>query len=368
MADATNSPPPDRPRKGRGAAANPPGRFETHIRAREDDGWGSMDPDPPAVPTQLRVDTARSVISYNQSPDVPFDRSINPYRGCEHGCAYCFARPSHAYLGLSPGLDFETRLFYKPDAPEVLARELSRPGYRCAPIALGVNTDAYQPAERRLGLTRALLEVLWAFRHPVCILTKSALIQRDLDILTPMAEAGLVSVSVSLTTLDTPLCRRLEPRAAAPHRRLATVEALARAGVPMAVLLAPLIPAVNDHELEALLAAGWDAGARQAGYVVLRLPHELKDLFRAWLEQHLPGRAEHVLSLVRQLHGGKDYDPAWGRRQRGSGPIAEVLARRFELASRRLGLHARSPALDATRFRIPPASGHQLSLFDDSAP
>jgi DNA repair photolyase len=353
----------DGPRRGRGAIGNPAGRFESTVRERTDDGWGSGEAEPEAIATRLGVDTAVRVITYNASPDVPFDRSINPYRGCEHGCAYCFARPTHAYLGLSPGLDFETRLYYKPDAPERLRAELAAPGYACAPIALGVNTDAYQPVERRLRLTRAILEVLADCRHPVCIVTKSALVQRDLDLLGPMADQGLTSVTVSLTTLDVGLSRRMEPRAAAPHRRLETIAAVAAAGVPVAVLVAPLIPGVNDHELESLLEAGRDAGALEAGYITLRLPHELEGLFETWLEHHLPERAAHVLSLIRQLHGGKTYDPTWGRRMRGQGPLADLLAQRFRLACRRLGLNARRLDLRCDRFTPPRPESRQLTLF-----
>ncbi|MCG6869260.1 MAG: PA0069 family radical SAM protein [Gammaproteobacteria bacterium] len=348
-------------RKGRGALSNPDGRYEPTEHRREDDGW-YREAGPAPVATTLTPDRARSVITRNDSPDVPFDRSINPYRGCEHGCVYCFARPGHAYLGLSPGLDFETRLFYKQDAAKRLREELSHPGYRCSPIALGINTDAYQPAERRLGVTRELLEVLTECHHPVSIVTKSALIERDLDLLSELAGHRLVQVMVSVTTLDNRLASRMEPRASAPHRRLQVLRRLSAAGVPVGVLVAPLIPAVNDAELERILDACRDTGAQTAGYVVLRLPHELKQLFREWLEAYLPDRARHVTNLVRQLHGGKDYDPTFARRMRGQGPIADILAQRFDLASRRLGYRSEALELDCTRFH-PPGHGGQLSLF-----
>jgi len=353
---------PANPHKGRGAVASPDGRFDAWQREAVDDGWWLEDEPSPA--TELIVDTAKSVITYNQSPDLPYDRSINPYRGCEHGCAYCFARPTHAYLGLSPGLDFETRLAWKPDAAQVLRRELARPGYRCRPIALGINTDAWQPVERRLRVTRGILEVLAETRHPVTIVTKSALILRDLDLLAAMARDGLAHVAVSITTLDPDLARALEPRAPSPRRRLSAIAALASAGIPTAVMVAPLIPALADHEMESILDAARAAGATSAGYILLRLPLELKALFRAWLEQHAPGRAAHVYSLMRQLHGGREYDSAFGARQRGSGPLAEVIAQRFRLALRRLGLDAPVAPLDTTLFRPPPAPQRpQMTLF-----
>lgn len=353
---------PRRPRKGRGAVGNPAGRFEALERAEEDDGWFREDA---AVPlrTTLAVDAARTVISRNASPDVPFEQSVNPYRGCEHGCVYCFARPSHAYLGLSPGLDFETRLFHKPDAPARLSAELSRPGYRCRPLALGINTDAYQPVERRTRLTRRLLEVCAAFRQPVSIVTKSALIERDLDLLAELAGQGLAQVMVSVTTLDAELARRLEPRAAAPARRLRTLARLRAAGVPAGVLCAPVIPALNDAELETILAEARAAGACAAGYGVLRLPHELKGLFREWLRHHLPLRADHVMSVLRQMRGGRDYESAFGTRMRGRGPFADLVAQRFRLACRRHGYDAGLPELDCSRFRVPARRGAQLELF-----
>jgi len=351
------------PRKGRGAVISPDGRFDAWQREAADDGWWNEDDAGPA--TELIVDTAKTVITYNTSPDIPYDRSINPYRGCEHGCAYCFARPSHAYLGLSPGLDFETRIAYKADAAERLRAELARPKYVCRPVALGINTDAWQPVERRLWVTRGILDVLAETQHPVTIVTKSALILRDLDLLAEMARGQRVHVAVSITTLDAGLARAMEPRAPSPQRRISVIAALAAAGVPTAVMVAPLIPALTDHELEGILAAARAAGASSAGYILLRLPHEVKPLFRAWLDSHRPGRAEHVYSLMRQLHGGKEYDSAFGSRQRGSGPLAEIIARRFRLAVRRLGLDAPSPPLDATGFRPPQASvaTSQMNLF-----
>lgn len=353
----------DSPFKGRGAGSNPDNRFEQHSRERIDDGWGSLAQTEEAPRTTLEVDTSRRVISYNQSPDVPFDRSINPYRGCEHGCVYCFARPTHAWLGLSPGLDFETRLYHKPDAPEQLRRELGRRGYTPAPIALGINTDAYQPVERRLGLTRRILEVLAESRHPLTIVTKSALIERDLDLLAPLAADNLCQVAVSLTTLDSQLSRRLEPRAAAPHRRLQTIARLSAAGVPVSVLVAPLIPILTDAELEALLEAAHAAGARDAGYVLLRLPHEVKDLFSDWLQMHEPLKAQHVLNRIRDCRGGRDYDAAFGARMRGTGIFADLLAQRFRKAYRRLDFPG-TPPLDCSRFRAPREETPQLGLFD----
>ena len=349
--------------RGRGSATRPDSRFLAWQREESDDGWPGDDVAPP-VRTEVREDTARSVITYNDSPDVPFDRSINPYRGCEHGCAYCFARPSHAFLGLSPGLDFETRLFCKTDAAARLEEELAHRAYRPAPIALGVNTDAWQPVERQLGITRQILAVLAGCRHPVCTLTKSALIERDIDLLAGMAADGLVTVMVSITTLQPDLARRMEPRAASPARRLETVRRLAAAGIPVGVLFAPLIPALNDHEMEAVLAAAREAGARSAGMVLLRLPHELKDLFADWLARHEPGRAAHVMSLLAQMRGGRLNDPRFGSRMRGEGPLAQLHARRLERARQRLGLAARLPELRCDLFKPPRRPGRQGDLFD----
>ena len=352
------------PRKGRGAVISPDGRFDAWQREAADDGWWNEDEAAPA--TELMVDSAKTVITYNDSPDIPFHRSINPYRGCEHGCAYCFARPSHAYLGLSPGLDFETRIAYKADAAAILRRELAKPGYVCRPVALGINTDAWQPVERRLRVTRGILEVLAETRHPVSIVTKSALILRDRDLLAEMARGKRAHAAVSITTLDADLARTLEPRAPSPQRRLSVIAGLAEAGIPTAVMVVPLIPALADHELEAILAAAREAGASSAGYILLRLPHEVKPLFRAWLTSYRPGLAEHVYSLMRQLHGGREYDSAFGSRQRGSGPLAEIIAQRFRSAVHRLGLDAPSGSLDVEAFRPPPrplAATPQLRLF-----
>lgn len=341
---------------------SPDGRFAAWQREVADDGWWHENEEGPV--TELSVDSAKTVINYNDSPDIPYDRSINPYRGCEHGCSYCFARPSHAYLGLSPGLDFETKIAWKADAAASLRRELAKPGYVCQPVALGINTDAWQPVERRLRVTRDILEVLAESRHPVTIVTKSALILRDLDLLADMARSNLVHVAVSITTLNADLARAMEPRAPSPRRRLSVIAALAQAGIPTTVMVAPLIPALADHELEAILAAARAAGASSAGYILLRLPHEVKPLFRAWLDSHQPGRAEHVYSLMRQLHGGKEYDSAFGTRQRGSGPLAEIIAQRFRSAVRRLGLDAPYVPLDVAAFRPPPpAATPQMTLF-----
>lgn len=349
--------------KGRGAADNPDPRFSEFARERSDDGWGSLDTAADIPATTLIVDTAKSVITRNDSPDVPFELSINPYRGCEHGCCYCFARPSHAYLGLSPGLDFETKIAWKPDAAARLREELARPGYRCSPVALGINTDGWQPVERRLKLTRALLEVLCECRHPVSIVTKSALIERDLDLLADMARDDLVTVMFSVTTLDPDLARRMEPRAAQPLRRLQAMRCLHEAGVPVGVLFAPLIPALNDHDMEAVLERSRDAGAESAGYVLLRLAREVKELFGDWLARHEPGKAAHVMSLLRQMHGGREYDPSFGSRMRGRGVFADVIEQRFQAACRRLGLNRTRRELDCSRFRPPRKATSQLDLF-----
>ncbi len=352
------------PRKGRGAGSNESGRFETEKRMPFDDGWGSSEDEPARLATTLVVDATRTIIARNDSPDIGFDRSINPYRGCEHGCIYCYARPSHAYLGLSPGLDFETRIFYKPNAAALLRDELRKKGYVCRPIALGSNTDPYQPAERKLGVTRSILEVLREFHHPVTIVTKGALIQRDIDILSDMAREKLAVVTVSVTTLDRDLARTMEPRAATPERRIETIAALSKAGVPTGVLSAPMIPALNDREMEAILGRAREAGASVAGYTLLRLPLELKALFKEWLETHQPQKAAHVLSLVAQCHGGKIYDSAWSKRMVGGGPYAEMLAARFDRACRKLGYSPRSThMLDTSRFRPPAQKGDQLALF-----
>src|SRR5665213_2117083 len=332
--------------RGRGAVSNASGRFETLTGEAFDDGWTRDDEAPAPLRTTMTAEKARVIITRNDSPDVGFDRSINPYRGCEHGCIYCYARPAHAYMGLSPGLDFESKLFFKPEAARLLERELSKPSYTPGVIHIGGNTDPYQPVERRLRVTRQVLEVLARFRHPFSIITKSALIERDLDILGPMGEAGLARAAVSITTVDRKLARAMEPRAATPERRLSAVRSLAAAGVPTVVMFAPVIPGLNDHELEAVLQRAAQAGAAGAGYVALRLPLEIKDLFREWLGANRPDRAERVMSLVRQMRGGRDYAPAWGRRMKGEGPIAELIAQRFKIARRRFGLDRALPPLD----------------------
>jgi DNA repair photolyase len=350
--------------RGRGALSNAVGRYERETRVLVDDGWSTSPEDElPPVRTEVLRDSARTIITRNQSPDISFDQSINPYKGCEHGCIYCFARPTHAYLGLSPGADFESKIFAKPNAAELLARELSAPGYVPKVIAMGTNTDPYQPIEKRLRITRAVLEVLYDFRHPVGIVTKSPLILRDLDILAPMAELGLAKVALSITTLDRALAREMEPRAGTPPRRLQAIKELRAAGVPAGVMFAPIIPALNDEELESVLEAAVDAGALSAGYVLLRLPLEIKDLFREWLEANAPGRAKHVMSLVRQMRGGKDYDSTWHTRMRGTGPYAEMIARRFHMAVKRLGLNRGASPLTTAKFRKPAQIGDQLALL-----
>jgi DNA repair photolyase len=391
---------------GRGAISNPAGRFEKCRTEAVDDGWGEEsrsddasgdivgDPEPPArkgragatdgrrgrardggcetdsaqeflpsLATTVTAEVAKSILNRNDSPDLPFDQSVNPYRGCEHGCIYCYARPSHAYLNLSPGLDFETKLFYKPNAAELLERELRKPGYRVRPIALGANTDCYQPLERKLQITRRILEVLVRFRHPVGIVTKSTLIERDLELLSDLARDGLVGVGITLTTLDPELKRRLEPRAPAPAARLRTIARLAAAGIPVRVMFSPVIPFINDAELERVLQAASRAGASAASYVLLRLPWELKDLFREWLQAHYPLKAAHVMSLVQQTRGGKDYAAHWGTRFTGLGQFAKLIARRFALARRRYGLDCDRAAFNPTAFRVPPEAADQLALF-----
>ncbi|UNK42492.1 PA0069 family radical SAM protein [Luteimonas sp. S4-F44] len=352
-------------RKGRGSASWVTGRYEKQATVAEDDGWEALQmlQDEASAPETVVVEErARSVLSRNRSPDVGFDRSVNPYRGCEHGCIYCFARPSHAYLDLSPGLDFETRLFAKTNAAERLRIELAKPGYVCAPLALGINTDAYQPIERRYQFTRELIALLAETRHPFSLITKSAGIVRDLDLLAPLAAQGLVTVHFSVTTLDNRLSARMEPRAAAPHARLRAMRALAAAGIPVGVMVAPVVPAITDHELEAILGAAREAGADSAGYVLLRLPHELKTLWREWLDLHYPDRAQHVMSLLQQLHGGRDYDSRFGHRMRGQGPFADLLAHRFARARRALGF-SRLPALRTDLFVAPRPPSPQGTLF-----
>jgi DNA repair photolyase len=350
-------------RKGRGAASNPGCRYATTASEPWDDGWGTIEETPAPLRTTVEADASRKIVTRNQSPDVPFDRSINPYRGCEHGCVYCFARPTHAYLGLSPGQDFESRLFAKPDAPALLDRELRSPGYRCRTIALGTNTDPYQPIERDHRITRGILEVLAAFNHPVGIVTKSAMVTRDIDILAPMAAKRLARVYISVTTLERDLARRLEPRAPTPERRLEAIAALSGAGIPTGVFTAPIIPALNDREIERILATAAEAGADSAGYVLLRLPLEVKDLFREWLDVHAPLRAAHVMSLLREMRGGRDYDSTWNKRMTGTGVYAETISRRFAMACKRLGLNGRDWSHDTSLFRPPPRAGDQLSLL-----
>lgn len=339
--------------KGRGAVLDPANRFDPLHRQKEDDGWWRED-DPESVVTVLSPEQARTIISRNSSPDIPFDRSINAYRGCEHGCVYCYARPSHAFIDLSPGLDFETRITFKPNAADLLRKELAKPGYRVQPIAMGTNTDPYQPVERRLGITRALLQVLLEHEHPVTITTKGGALERDHDLLAALAERNLVSVAISITTLDNELKRVMEPRAAGPAKRLAVVRDLVRIGVPVSVLAAPVIPFINDDELEAIIVAAAAAGARSAHYILLRLPLEVKDMFRAWLDAHFPERARRVMSVITDMRGGKDYDARFGVRMRGEGVYAQLLERRFAAVLRKAGLAARdSLALDCTRFRVP---------------
>ena len=347
-------------RRGRGAVSNAAGRFEPERRELFDDGWESLGELPP-FKTEVREETVKTIIATNCSPDLGFDRSINPYRGCEHGCIYCYARPSHAYWGYSAGLDFETKLTAKVNAVEALETELSRPGYKAATLMLGANTDAYQPVERERRITRGLLEVLERFGHPVAIVTKSALVVRDLDILSRLASRGLAKVSVSVTTLDHTLARKMEPRASTPGRRLEAIRALTTAGVPVAILAAPLIPAINDHELERILEACSAAGASEAGYVLLRLPLEIAGLFQEWLAAEFPDRASRVMSLLRSTREGKDYVSRFGERQTGTGPYADLIAARFELALKRFGLNWRHLKLQTDRFR--PPGGAQLSLF-----
>jgi DNA repair photolyase len=351
-----------KPVKGRGAPSNPEGRYEAWRREAADDGWASRDSPPPAVRTIVIREHAKSILARNASPDVPFNQSLNPYQGCEHGCIYCYARPAHAYLGLSPGLDFETRIFAKHDAAKLLRDALAAPRYRCEPIAIGGNTDPYQPVERDLRITRSLIEVLAETRHPFSIITKNALVERDLDLVGPLATLNLARAYVSVTSLDSRLSATLEPRASAPHRRIETIRRLADAGMPVGVMVAPVIPFITDRYLEEILERARDAGATSAGYILLRLPHEVAPLFREWLETHYPLKAAHVMSLVRQMRGGRDYDTRWNIRQTGTGAFADLLARRFRIATERLGLHVERPPLDTSRFR-PPRSAPQLELF-----
>jgi DNA repair photolyase len=359
----TGPPLDNRARKGRGALTNASGRYERDVREAFDDGWTDADEAPEKIDTIVTREVARTIVSRNTSPDISFDRSINTYRGCEHGCIYCYARPNHAYAGLSPGLDFESRLFAKENAAELLAKELAAPGYQAATMVLGGVTDVYQPTERTHRITRAVIEVLAAHNHPLAIVTKSALVLRDLDLLAPMATKGLARVAVSLTTLDPALARRMEPRAAAPWRRVETMRALAGAGVPVTAMTAPMVPALNDHELETLLDVAAKNGATTAGYVVLRLPLEIADLFETWLKAHYPDRAAHTMSVLRQMRGGRDYDARWRLRQTGTGPFAALLAARFRRACDRLGLNRTRAPLDASQFKRPPKPGDQMELL-----
>ena len=359
------------PAKGRGATFNPANRFRRDGREAVDDGWAADDDDaPPPLKTVVAIQASRTIIARNDSPDIPFTQSINPYQGCEHGCIYCYARPSHAYLDLSPGLDFETKLFAKPNAAELLRAELSRPGYVCDPIALGSNTDPYQPIEREWKVTRSILEVLTQCEHPFSIVTKSSRVERDIDLIAPMAAKSMARVYVSITTLDHDLARKLEPRATAPARRLQTIKTLAEAGIPVGVLVAPVIPQLNDRNLEAILEAAAANGARHAGWIMLRLPREVAPLFREWLDAHYPLRATHVMSLIQQLRGGRDYDSTFGTRMRGTGEFSGLIEQRFALAVNRLGLNRERAPMDTSRFRPPPVplrapakDARQVDLF-----
>jgi len=349
--------------KGRAALSNQQKRFVSEIRFEVDDGWDCPDDGPQKSHTTLTIDKAKSIINYNNSPDVGFDRSINPYRGCEHGCIYCFARPTHAYLNLSAGLDFETRLFYKPDAPDLLRKEFMAPGYKPAPIALGINTDAYQPVERRLKLTRRILEILNEFRHPVTIVTKSSLVERDMDILSEMTKYNLVKIIVSVTTLDHDLMKIMEPRACAPARRLKLIENLATAKIPVGVLVAPIIPVLTDHEIESILLQCRNAGALNAGYVLIRLPHEIKQLFHEWLTVHFPDSANHIKNRIRDCRGGRDYDAKFGTRMRGTGVYADLIEQRFKKASLKNGFVDAAPLNVSAFVQVPSIGNSQIELF-----
>jgi len=362
MVDRESSQIPKDRRRGRAAAANPATRFDAHRRVAVDDGWDIAEA-APQIRTEVRIERPRTAITRNTSPDLSFDRSINPYRGCEHGCIYCYARPSHAYLNLSPGLDFETRLIARPEMPEVLARELASKSYRPAVLAIGSNTDPYQPVEAEYRIMRRCLEVLWAYRHPVAVVTKGSLVERDVDILGEMARLGLARVGISIATLDADLARRMEPRVPPPLRRLQTIRRLSGAGVPVRAMVAPVIPGLTDPEIEPLLEAARDAGAVAASWTMLRLPREVGPLFRDWLTEHYPDRAARVMNRVRDVHGGRDYDPTWGKRMRGEGVFAKLTARRFQVATARLGLDLTLAPFRTDLFRVPPRPGDQLSLF-----
>jgi DNA repair photolyase len=349
-------------RRGRGTLSNASGRYEPLARIAFDDGWQSLDELPP-FKTSVQVDATRKIITRNESPDISFDRSINPYRGCEHGCVYCFARPTHAYLGLSPGLDFESKLFMKPDAPTLLERELASPNYNPRTIAIGTNTDPYQPIEKQYQIMRRILEVLERAGHPVGIVTKSTLVTRDIDILSRMAKRNLAKVAISVTTLDGKLARSMEPRASTPAKRLEALRQLSEAGIPTAAMIAPVIPAINDSDIERILDAVALAGVRSAGYVILKLPLEVRDLFKEWLMANYPDKFRHVMKLVREMRGGKDYDSTWGKRQTGDGPYAWLIGRRFEAACERLGLNRERAKLTTEHFQKPVKGSEQLSLF-----
>ncbi|MFS2326055.1 PA0069 family radical SAM protein [Brucella sp. H1_1004] len=349
-------------RRGRGAGINPTGRFEPTTRHEFDDGWETLE-DLPAFKTDVQVEKPRTIITRNDSPDISFDRSINPYRGCEHGCIYCFARPTHSYMGLSAGLDFEAKLFAKPDAPRLLERELAKPGYQPKTIAIGTNTDPYQPIEKKWRIMREILEVLEAANHPVGIVTKSALVVRDIDILSRMAEKGLAKVALSVTTMDATLARTMEPRASTPTLRLQAIHKLTEAGIPTSVMMGPIIPGINDHEIERILDAAYAQGAREAGYVLLRLPLEVAPLFKDWLLRNYPDRYRHVMSLIRSMRDGKDYDAEWGKRMRGTGPYAWQIGRRFEISARKLGFNSKRIPLRTDLFEPVEKNGKQLSLF-----
>jgi DNA repair photolyase len=348
--------------RGRGAKINPSGRFEQRSEELVDDGWDSL-AELPRLKTEIFTETPKSIITRNQSPDISFDRSINPYRGCEHGCVYCYARPAHSYMGLSPGLDFESKLFIKPNAAALLREELTATNYVPKTIALGANTDPYQPIERTYRITRSVIEVLGEFKHPFGIVTKSHSVTRDIDVLAPLAKLGLVKVAISITTLDPKLARSMEPRASSPAKRLAAIEELSKAGIPTVVMIGPIIPGLNDHEIEAILKAAYAAGAREAGYTMLRLPHEVKDIFKDWLEKTYPDRAAKVMSLVKSVRGGDENDPNFGTRMTGSGPYAWTIGRRFQLAAQRLGLNAKRLKLSTDLFKRPPVAGEQLALL-----
>lgn len=359
----TPLPPPEKQRRGRGATINPMGRFETQDRFLVSDEWETSDHEGERLPTTVTIEQAKSIITQNKSPDLPFDQSINPYRGCEHGCIYCFARPTHSYLNLSPGLDFETKLFAKPNAADLLIKEIRKKGYVCKPIALGTNTDPYQPIERHQKLTRSIIKTLAGAQHPFTITTKSDLVLRDIDILAPLAAKNLIAVGISVTSLDHTLSRLMEPRASTPSKRLNAIKKLSEAGIPVVAQIAPIIPAINDAELEQIMQATRDKGASSALYLMVRLPFEVSDLFKSWLSEHFPDRAEKVMNLIRSIRDGKENDPNFGSRMRGQGPYADLIDRRFTLATKKLGFSKRKHNLATHHFKAPQVSGDQLDLF-----